>query len=224
MKELKEWLRQSEKEPAEEMTEFFGARLGGYEEHMQIWRQAYEQMAEFVCRSGVKRVLDLGCGTGLEIDEILSRDPSVTITGIDLSADMLQKLQEKHPKVQTSCADYFAADFGSVPYDMVISVESFHHFPAEQKQRLFAKILCALKPDGVFLEADYLACCDEEETLLGEMCRRKRLRDRIPEAQFVHIDTPLTAEHELAALDAAGFSSAELIGCIQGAVFVRATR
>ncbi len=38
----------------------------------------------------------------------------------------------------------------------------------------------------------------------------------IPEGEFVHFDTPLTLEHELGAMRAAGFDSAELVGYLDG--------
>ena len=51
-----------------------------------------------------------------------------------------------------------------------------------------------------------MACCDEEEALLRETCREKRLKEGIPEEQFVHFDTPLTVPHELELLRDAGFA------------------
>ena len=57
-------------------------------------------------------------------------------------------------------------DLGAEQYGAVVSVESLHHFTPEQKLGLYKKIHAALRPGGFFLEADYIACCEEEETLL----------------------------------------------------------
>lgn len=37
-------------------------------------------------------ILDIGCGTGLELDEIWKRNPEISVTGIDLSQSMLNEL------------------------------------------------------------------------------------------------------------------------------------
>lgn len=223
MQELITWLEATEETRLEDMEGFFRVRLDGYEAHMQIWKDAYTAFEQLLPKE-VHTVLDLGCGTGLELDAILSKRPGLSVTGVDLSPDMLGLLTQKHPSVQTVCADYFACDFGENRYDAVISFETLHHFTPEQKAVLFPRVRRALKPGGMWLQAEYVACCAEEETLLRNVLRRKRLRDGIPEDQFVHFDVPLTLEHELALLRGAGFIRADAPGCINGACFLRAIR
>ena len=41
------------------------------------------------------KVLDLGCGTGLELEYYFRLNSTAMVTGIDLAAGMLQKLKEK---------------------------------------------------------------------------------------------------------------------------------
>ena len=172
----------------------------------------------------VQKLLDLGCGTGLELDEILQKRPKLEVTGIDLSEDMLGRLSAKHPQVHTIRADYFRYDFGKEAYDMAVSFESLHHFKPEKKLELYRKIYDTLKNGGIFIEADYIACCEDEEKLLMELCDSKREKEGIGEDVFVHFDTPLTAEHEMELLENAGFSRVEMIECIDGAVFIRAEK
>lgn len=102
----------------------------------------------------------------------------------------------------------------------MISFESLHHFVPEKKQQLYRKIYKGLKSGGAFLLGDYIACCDEEEELLQNVCRSKRERDGVPEGIFVHFDTPLTLEHELELLTNAGFDGAEMLECINGATMI----
>lgn len=223
MQELKAWIQETEETPLEEMAGFFRVRLDGYEEHMQIWKEAYTAFEQLLPEN-VHNVLDLGCGTGLELDVILSKRPGLSVTGVDLCPDMLGLLSKKHPSVQTVCADYFTHEPGENCYDAVLSFETLHHFTPEQKAGLFTRIRRALKPGGVYLQAEYVACCAEEETLLWNVLRRKRLRDGVPEDQFVHFDAPLTLERELALLRGAGFTRVDAPGCINGACFLRALR
>lgn len=220
--ELKQWLDETKDVPLESMDGFFTARLEGYEEHMAVWEKAYSRAAALL-EEGCGPLLDLGCGTGLELDRIFARWPELCVTGIDLCAAMLEKLRAKHAgrRLTLQCADYLAAELGEARYGAVLSVQSLHHFTPAQKGALYRRIYRALRPGGIFLEADYIACCDEEETLLRDECARRRVRDGIPAEQFVHFDTPLTLPHELALLREAGFSACEAVDCIAGATFVR---
>lgn len=220
MKELKAWLEEIQEEPLEQMADFFQARVEGYEDHMRLWEGAYGHLAELIPEH-VQTLLDLGCGTGLELDAILSKGRNITVTGIDLCPEMLNKLRQKHPSVKTVCADYFQTELGENAFDCAVSVESLHHFTPPKKQGLYEKIHRALKPGGVFFLVDYLACCQEEETLLMDFCWKKRSAQGILEDVFIHFDTPLTVEHETGLLRKAGFSQVDFVNCIEGASFLR---
>lgn len=212
MRELKAWLNETENAPLEEMDAFFAQRVGTYEEHMlSHWSEDYVRLAASL-PSDTERILDLGCGTGLELDEIYRFFPDLQVVGIDLSETMLQKLREKHSgrALELICGSYLTEPFPG-PFDAAISFESLHHFTAAEKLPLYKKICDALAPGGVFLNCDYIACCDEEETLLRETCDRRRQRDHIPDAAFIHFDTPLTAEHEMQVLRDAGFADVSAV-------------
>lgn len=223
MSELKKWLNDEKDVPLEEMADFFAARKDGYEEHMSRWAQAYRYMSQLIPED-TRTLLDLGCGTGLELDGILERFPNIDVTGVDLSEDMLGLLSRKHPKVKTVCADYFKYDLGTDKYDTAVSFETLHHFTSEAKLGLFGKIHSALKCGGAYYQADYIACCPEEEELLARVCKEKRRTENIPDNKLVHFDTPLTAEHETELMKKAGFSEATLLCSVDGAVFIKAVK
>lgn len=96
MQELREWAGEAGKGGLEEMAAFFRNRLGEYEEHMSMWNAAYKRIGTMIPEQ-TEKLLDLGCGTGLELDEISAARPSLQITGIDLSPDMLAVLAKKAP-------------------------------------------------------------------------------------------------------------------------------
>lgn len=225
MAELQAWLRETADMPLEEMSAFFGARLDGYEAHMAQWEKAYACFAEHLpenCQS----ILDLGCGTGLELQSVFSRFPDVHITGIDLSEKMLSELRRSYAErnMKLICGDYFQIPFDAAQYDAVISFQSLHHFKPKNKLTLFQKVYDSLKENGVFLECDYLACCDEEEHLLFSECARRRAASGIAENVFVHFDTPLTVSHESELLYQAGFSEVRAVDSINGATFILAEK
>lgn len=216
-REWREWREATRDEPLEGMGAFFDARVGDYEAHMARWREHYRWMASLL-PPGAETLLDLGCGTGLELDRIFERFPGLAVTGIDLSPDMLGRLARKHAgkRLTLICADYFGCDLGDSRFDAAVSFETLHHWPAAQKTELFEKLRRALKPGGCYLECDYIATSQAMEDAAMDECARRRARDNVPADAFVHFDTPLTLAHEMQCLREAGFGSVELVGFLEG--------
>ena len=127
----------------EEMAAFFEARLAGYEEHML---EAIEGAADFYPFTAAllpeapgAAVLDLGCGTGLELDWFFRRNPTARVTGIDLSQGMLEALKAKHGQRALTLVQgsYFDVPLGDSAFDAAVSVESLHHFTQAEKMGLY---------------------------------------------------------------------------------------
>ena len=201
----------------EKMDLFFEARLEGYDEHMlkniASAEEFYPFTAALLPTDPDCRILDLGCGTGLELGYYLARNPGAEVTGIDLSRGMLNALREKFPghSMTLICGSYFDVPFGEEHFDAAVSVESLHHFTQEAKIPLYAKLCRALKPEGYFILTDYFALTEaEEQAFFSELSRLKAEQD-IADDTFYHFDTPLTVGHEIEALREAGFSSVEVL-------------
>ena len=211
--EIKKWLKDTEEEPLEEMSGFFAKRVDSYEEHMSPWTAYYEWLGELIPKNA-NRLLDIGCGTGLELDRIFAYRPDIAVTGIDLSQTMLDKLQSKHgdKNLTLICGDYFNEPLGENIFDVAIAFETLHHFEMEKKLQIFQKIYKSLKRGGAFLEGDYIAESDEMERYLFDELKRRKKKWKIPDGVFVHFDTPLTLPHELTLLQRAGFKT-EILGC-----------
>lgn len=225
MQDLKQWLQDTSDSPLEEMSDFFAKRLDDYEEHMSIWEKSYQIFAETL-PSECRKILDLGCGTGLELDKIWQKNPDIDVTGVDLCQGMLDKLLEKHSdkRLTTVCQDYFQYDFGHGKWDAVISFESLHHFLPERKEKLYRRVCNGLKDGGIFILGDYIACCDEEEELLHSVYLKKRKQSAIPEHCFVHFDIPLTLEHERQLLQNAGFVIEKVLDGPENATIITARK
>lgn len=225
MQGLRQWLSDTTNDPLEEMADFFTKRLEGYEQHMAVWEKSYQSFAGLLPEK-CQNILDLGCGTGLELDIIFKNNPEIAVTGVDLCQSMLDKLLEKHSgkRLTVVCQDYFQYDFGSDQWDAIISFESLHHFLPERKKELYQKAWHSLKADGIFLLGDYIACCEEEEELLRSTYLEKRKRSAIPDHCFVHFDIPLTLEHEKELLQNAGFVVEKVLDNPDGATIMIARK
>lgn len=134
----------------EKMADFFAARVDKYDEHMlsevEGCREGYAKMATLVPRTA-KCLLDLGCGTGLELDEILKLMPDIEVTGVDLTREMLDRLKEKHPdkNINLICGDYFTVDFGTGKFDCAVSFQTMHHFAQKKSVSFIKKSLTLLR-------------------------------------------------------------------------------
>ena len=201
----------------EKMSDFFEARLDGYDEHMMTNIESANEFYPFTAKqlpvAENCRVLDLGCGTGLELQEYYALNPSAKVTGIDLSQGMLSALKKKFADrdITLICDSYFDVPFGKNVFDAAVSVESLHHFTKEEKIPLYTKLHAALKDKGYFILTDYFSPSDEEEQLYRRNLLTLKAEQGITDGAFYHYDTPLTVRHESEALVQAGFLSVEVL-------------
>lgn len=201
----------------EKMNEFFNKRLDGYDEHMMTNIESsdvfYPFTADCLPKADGAKILDLGCGTGLELEHYFRLNPSAKITGIDLTESMLNALKNKFPERDLTliCGSYFDVSFDENTFDAAVSVESLHHFTKEEKIPLYTKLCKSLKDGGYFILTDYFALTDEDEQAFRKELLRLKKEQGIDDNEFYHYDTPLTVEHETEALLQAGFSSVEVL-------------
>ena len=201
----------------EEMGSFFDNRLDGYEEHqltcIEGAREFYPFTASCLPSQMHVNILDLGCGTGLELDYYFQIDPSAAVTGIDLAPGMLAVLRKKfsYKNITLIEGSYFDVPFPENHYDAAVSVESLHHFTRSKKTPLYRKVYRALKPGGYFILTDYFALSDEEELRFRNELTRLKSQQGIADSEFYHSDMPLTVAHETQAMQEAGFSKVEIL-------------
>lgn len=201
----------------EKMDAFFEARLEGYEDHMlkniESAAEFYPFTAQALPAAPGAKILDLGCGTGLELNYYFALNPTARVTGIDLSAGMLAALWEKFPDkaLKLIQGSYFDLPLGENRFDGAVSVESLHHFTQEEKISLYRRLCDALKPGGAFILTDYFAPDDAAEQFYRAELLRLKAEQGLSDDEFYHYDTPLTVEHEIQALTAAGFAKIELL-------------
>lgn len=201
----------------EKMDAFFANRLPDYDEHMLTAIKGADEFYKYTAaqlpQEAETEILDLGCGTGLELEEYFLLNPKAHITGIDLSKTMLETLAAKFPERNLTliCNSYFDVELGFEKYDAIVSVESLHHFTSERKLAFYQNLLHSLKPNGYFVLTDYFAESEELEKKYFEIFEELKREQKILDNAFYHYDTPLTVEHEIAVLRNAGFSDVKIL-------------
>ncbi len=168
-KEITEKMNSSAQEWFKEWSNEYDRTLGKIERHNEMLNIAVE-------KSKVKdgdRILDIGCGTGLLSLKFLEA-AECTISGIDLSEDMLNIWKDKIEKlnlqsrVNIKLMNAEEMDFEDSTYDIIASTVTLHH--VKDKQPTLNKIYHLLKPGGRFVIGDI----DVDTT--GELNDIKRLR------------------------------------------------
>jgi tRNA (cmo5U34)-methyltransferase len=164
------------------------------------------------------RVLDLGAGTGLLAALVRGAFPDTRIDLVDVAPAMLERARERfagQDGVGFTVADYGTAELGG-PYDLVVSALSIHHLDDAAKRDLFARVLTAIHPGGLFVNAEQvLAPTPELERRAHERWRRQALALGASEATLAAAEERMQhdrcagLEAQLAWLRAAGFAEVD---------------
>ncbi len=207
-------MEEKEQQTVQPMAQFFAERVEEYDAHMleqvEGCREAYEKVAACIPQN-CERLLDLGCGTGLELEKIFQKLPRVNVTGIDLCVEMLEECEKKFRGKPLSliCGNYFDVPFGEEKFDCVLSFQTMHHFLHGEKLLLYQKILKALESGGLYIECDYMAETLEQELFFLQESVRLRQEQNIPQGVLCHIDIPFAVETQTNLLKEAGFRKIE---------------
>jgi tRNA (cmo5U34)-methyltransferase len=203
----------------EEMASFFNERASGYEEHMKETVESFDKYYACVSKpidntQNMIEILDLGCGTGLEIESILKKTPNARITCIDMSEGMLDLLKEKYMKymdrINIINGSYVDLPYGENKYDYVVSVMTMHHWKYDEKKCIYKKIGNALKNGGKYIEGDYYVTLEEEKELLDEYDEEIR-KHKLSEDSFYHLDIPFAVETQKKLFDEVGLNNFNII-------------
>ena len=186
------------------------------------YRQVQDLALRYANANSSERVLELGCGTAEWALAFLGSHPTSHYVAVEFSPKMRdlasRRLASHRARVHLLEQDLNASLPGG-PFDLVVSFFAIHH--VENKQRLIEEVFASLSSGGLFLYADITVAANPFlERMFQEGWRAFMLGaglepERIPYVLADHRDNDLaeSSSTQLAYLQAAGFTPAEIIWC-----------
>lgn len=187
------------------LDSFYGAAL----DLIGQWRGAAREPLQ---------VLDLGAGTGLFAALLAARYPDARLHLLDASQGMLEVARARfagHPSISFALGDMASEELGG-PWDLVISALAIHHLDDPAKQALFARIRAALRPGGLFVNAEQvLGPTPQAEARYARLWLEQVRAGGVPEAEIAKArermqhDRCATLDDQLRWLREAGFAEVD---------------
>ena len=105
----------------------------------------------------VRRILDLGTGTGETALRLLAAHPGAALTGVDTSAAMLEVARRRLDGAAVELrAGRLEEGLPDGPFELVVSALCVHHLDGAGKRDLFARVRAVLAAGGRFVLADVI--------------------------------------------------------------------
>ena len=92
-------------------------------------RKNYGILVNLVPKKNNISILDVGCGTGEVLNLLYKKNNKYNLFGIDISDKMIDVAKKKNNKINFSVGDSENILFEDEMFDIVITSESFHHYP-----------------------------------------------------------------------------------------------
>lgn len=113
----------------------------------------------------VFKILELGAGTGIITELLVSRYPKASIIAVEGAENMMAKaktkglLQKNDHRIQWVFADFSSPSWQkqvSGPFHLVVTMDSLHHLDHSRTKELYEEIYSTIQPGGYFFFSDHI--------------------------------------------------------------------
>jgi tRNA (cmo5U34)-methyltransferase len=159
-------------------------------------------------------ILDLGSGTGIQLEFVFAKAPNARVTAVDIAPNMLEQLAAKFPtksaQLRLREGSLLDLSFGKDEYDYVISVLAMHHIHPDLKGDVYRRVRQALRSGGTYVEGDQSSSQESEE---GTLYWYSRWIAKLPGGDRAawNYDITLSVETQTRLLQEAGYSDVQLV-------------
>ena len=207
--DLHEGFRDPRRVAADELVRFLheADRLPGVKAIQRAMRRRFE------LRDGT-RLLDAGCGIGLEAARLAGEHPAVSVTGLDRNAELLQVARREPQPENLSWreADLVDLDLPDASFDIVRTERVLMYLPDPELDRAVDELVRVLRPGGrlVLFELDYGGTILPAGSHGDAVVRRvdELLDDSLPQPRAGRRLPGLLSDRGLVGVDAQPFSFA----------------
>ena len=115
-------------------------------------------------RNDIRKILDLGAGTGLLTKRLYDEYPNANYTLADISEQMFEVARQRFSGLDNftySILDY-STDLPHEKFDLIASALSIHHIENKDKLLLYSNIYNQLEDDGCLLNLDQFNATSDE--------------------------------------------------------------
>jgi tRNA (cmo5U34)-methyltransferase len=143
--------------------EVFDRQAGGYDALRRRLIPPYDDFygtavaALDLAARPLRRILDLGAGTGLLSRQVRAAVPDAELVLLDAAPAMLEQARAALEDGAAYRVGDLADPLPPGPWDAVVSALAVHHLDDPGKRALFARVHEALAPGGVFVNAEQVA-------------------------------------------------------------------
>jgi tRNA (cmo5U34)-methyltransferase len=156
--------------------------------------------------------LDIGCGSGLELEGFFRKVPNARVHCVDLSRKLLDQLLQRYANqcITPHLESYMTYRYPHREFDYVIASSTLHHLVDDEKRQLYLKLREALTKDGCLIVGDYFVSAEIAEQRLEQYNQLISRGVDLRNGKY-HFDIPTTVENEKRLLVEAGFASVDTV-------------
>ncbi len=138
---------------------------GGFSYNSRFWQPVIPTFQQHFNLTPESSLLDVGCGKGFMMHDLVELIPGITVKGIDISSYAIENtLEDMKPHVKVANAN--SLPFPDKSFDVVISINTIHNLDQEECGKALQEIERVSRGKS-FITVDAYRTDEEKERMYG---------------------------------------------------------